>query len=47
MNTILALQYILALVAEPYNSFGWNDDGGHLRRMARISVLNLACRWVK
>lgn len=37
-------KYILALVAEPYNNFGWNDDGGHLKRLARVSVLNLACR---
>merc|ERR1712038_1396963 len=37
-------KYILALVAEPYNNFGWKDEGGHLQRRARISVLSLACR---
>ena len=47
VNIALTIQYILALVAEPYNNFGWNDDGGHLMRLARVSVLNLACRWIK
>ena len=41
---VLFKEYFLHILENIYNRFGWADEGSHIEKLARNSVLKMACK---